>query len=884
MKKLLYLLCFLPFIGYGQTYCPIVKFGDTATLDSFIATIKARQLILPSAFKTNCHNATNSIALVGGAIWTYNGTIWVQQTGGGFDSTYIYAALADTAAQLRHEIDSVAALSSTFDTTHVYAALADSVALRLKLSDTAAMLLPYARKSLVNDTANALRLLSNTKVNYTDTAAMLLNYTRYLYSTDNSLIFSPSGGHNVSGALNTAKGFSFTGVDTFTNPLRVPAIQLDVTATPTPAVGQLRWNATDETPEMQLNSNVTMQIGQENYIRCVNKTGSTIPNGRVVYIDDAQGNRPTMTLAQANTTTTSFAVGVTTESVANNAEGFVTTLGIVRDIDTRPFTTDGQALYLSADSAGVITKTIPTSPNNVVFIGHSLNTTVSGSIFIHPTPPLSADTTLSNGAAIGVTKEAIKTYLDNELADTATALRALANTKQDILTAGNGIAITTNTVSITGTGTPSSSTYYRGDYSWQPITSGATTTITAGSNITVTGTAPTYTISATGGSSTTLTAGADISLTSGTGTYTVAVTSATAATNSTIVKRDASAGITGAAINGTVVTGTSDASFNGITVGHGLANTATNTALGTSALAANTTAIQSTAVGYEALKAQTTATAGGNTAVGYQALLTITTGNSNTAFGDRTMGNTGTGQVKNTCFGQQAGNRLTGAGFNTYVGYQAGAGASNSGTENIGIGQVCLSGLTSGDYNTVVGDQMTGLTSGDNNIILSCFNNAAWGGNSLTTGGGNMLLGGYTGGVITAALANSIALSTGLGNMRIWIPSTGNVILGSTTDAANGALQVTGNLALEVAGNKINIATGTNASVGRSNAMVAGTITVSTTAVTANSIIQLTAVGGTVAGANDGAVSVGVITAGTSFTIVSTNVLDTRQVFYTIIN
>jgi len=70
---------------------------------------------------------------------------------------------------------------------------------------------------------------------------------------------------------------------------------------------------------------------------------------------------------------------------------------------------------------------------------------------------------------------------------------------QPTLTAGNGIAITTNTVSISATGTPSSSTYLRGDYSWAAVSGGQTTTITAGSNITVTGTAPTYTISATGG-------------------------------------------------------------------------------------------------------------------------------------------------------------------------------------------------------------------------------------------------------------------------------------------------------------------------------------------------------------------------------------------------
>lgn len=104
--------------------------------------------------------------------------------------------------------------------------------------------------------------------------------------------------------------------------------------------------------------------------------------------------------------------------------------------------------------------------------------------------------------------------------------------------------------------------------------------------------------------------------------------------------------------------------------------------------------------------------------------------------------------------------------------------------------------------------------------------------------------------------------------------------IGSTT-VPTDKLEVTGNVALLTAGNKLKIATGSNASVGTSAAMTAGSITISTTAVTASSQIFLThaSVGGT-----QGILSVGAVTAGTSFVINSSNAADTGTVNWLIIN
>jgi len=130
------------------------------------------------------------------------------------------------------------------------------------------------------------------------------------------------------------------------------------------------------------------------------------------------------------------------------------------------------------------------------------------------------------------------------------------------------------------------------------------------------------------------------------------------------------------------------------------------------------------------------------------------------------------------------------------------------------------------------------------------------------------------------AVAAPIALFRDNGTTQVAIVDGGAVAIGAAT--ATDKLEVTGNIALMAAGNKIKITTGTNASAGTAT-LSGGTVTVSTTAVTANSLIFLTDAT-TGALTNIGTPTVGTKTAGTSFVINSTNVLDASVVNWIIIN
>jgi hypothetical protein len=125
---------------------------------------------------------------------------------------------------------------------------------------------------------------------------------------------------------------------------------------------------------------VALDLGEENWVRIVNKTGVQINNSQVVYINGTQGNRPTVALADKNNELTADdVIGVATHDITNNSEGFITVFGVVREIDTSSWT-EGDALYLGNN--GALTNIEPLTPEHRVRVGYALNSTNDGQILV----------------------------------------------------------------------------------------------------------------------------------------------------------------------------------------------------------------------------------------------------------------------------------------------------------------------------------------------------------------------------------------------------------------------------------------------------------------------------------------------------------------------
>lgn len=116
----------------------------------------------------------------------------------------------------------------------------------------------------------------------------------------------------------------------------------------------------------------------------VNKSGGTINKGEVVYVSGAQGNRVAVKKALASVDSLSAnTLGVMDETVANNNEGYCVAEGLISGINTSAFT-EGAALYLSPTTAGGITQTKTTAPDHLVLIGYCVKSNAgSGEISVH---------------------------------------------------------------------------------------------------------------------------------------------------------------------------------------------------------------------------------------------------------------------------------------------------------------------------------------------------------------------------------------------------------------------------------------------------------------------------------------------------------------------
>lgn len=196
-------------------------------------------------------------------------------------------------------------------------------------------------------------------------------------STDNAIV----RWDGTSGTLIQNSGVVLDDNDEFNN---TAAVSFDTTATVAPAVAKLQWDDGDGTLAVRLKGgNVDLQIGQENIALSYNNSASTIAKGKVVAVNGAQGQRPAVVLADADSEPLSAAtLGVTSESIASGAEGFVTTFGVLRGIDTSAYAA-GTPIWLS-QTAGEFTSTKPVAPAHLVFLGWVIKSNASsGEIFIH---------------------------------------------------------------------------------------------------------------------------------------------------------------------------------------------------------------------------------------------------------------------------------------------------------------------------------------------------------------------------------------------------------------------------------------------------------------------------------------------------------------------
>ena len=209
------------------------------------------------------------------------------------------------------------------------------------------------------------------KIDNTDSVTSVNGYTGAV-----NLTYTDVGAFPATGTTGTGNVVLQTSPTINTPTLSGPTVDgaaayVDMTPTTAPAYqeGRVFYESSSHTlAYYNDNTQMTVNIGQEQIVRVRNQTGSSIPNGTVVYVNGATGNTPTINLALATSFITADIIGVTTTTIANNGFGYATISGLVNDLDTSAFA-EGAAVFISPTVAGAYTVTEPVAPNYSVQVG-----------------------------------------------------------------------------------------------------------------------------------------------------------------------------------------------------------------------------------------------------------------------------------------------------------------------------------------------------------------------------------------------------------------------------------------------------------------------------------------------------------------------------------
>ena len=163
-------------------------------------------------------------------------------------------------------------------------------------------------------------------------------------------------------------------VDTGTN--------TDKFVTPSTFTNASKWTNYLDKATYDIDNDGIVDSAKKEIVQFINKSGSTITKGTIVYLktSSSSASYPEVLKANASTeSTSSKTIGAVFEDVLNDGIGYIVTSGEVRNINTSAYNI-GDKLWLSTTD-GLVTTTPPTQPNHSVFIGTvTRSQTVNGRI------------------------------------------------------------------------------------------------------------------------------------------------------------------------------------------------------------------------------------------------------------------------------------------------------------------------------------------------------------------------------------------------------------------------------------------------------------------------------------------------------------------------
>jgi hypothetical protein len=178
-------------------------------------------------------------------------------------------------------------------------------------------------------------------------------------------------------------------------------ISFNITADPTIETAEIGWDEAQGTLDLGLEGGTKIHVGEHNYFRIRNNTGSILRAGQAVYVSDVHNN----SLIEASLYTADGTIreirfmGLVLTDIDINQKGYAINFGHVENLDTRgngavngdqnlyaadePAWVEGDILYVHPTVPGKLTKVEPKhSISAAIVLYVSQNT---GRIFVRPT-------------------------------------------------------------------------------------------------------------------------------------------------------------------------------------------------------------------------------------------------------------------------------------------------------------------------------------------------------------------------------------------------------------------------------------------------------------------------------------------------------------------
>jgi hypothetical protein len=129
-------------------------------------------------------------------------------------------------------------------------------------------------------------------------------------------------------------------------------------------------------------ADISLQVGQEEYVRVYNNSGSTIPNGTPCRPTGAFGESQTVAPADATTAAKARVLGVATHAIEDSTYGYLAVRGLVSGVDTSGLSA-GAPVWLAAN--GSLQTSAPTYPYFPTQVGGCLVADASaGYLYVSP--------------------------------------------------------------------------------------------------------------------------------------------------------------------------------------------------------------------------------------------------------------------------------------------------------------------------------------------------------------------------------------------------------------------------------------------------------------------------------------------------------------------